>query len=57
MDALVLILTILVLVFGFGGLYVGRPDYRGAGAGLGNILYVIATLILLVVILQLLDIF
>ncbi len=44
-------------MFGLGGFRVGRPDYSGAGAGLGNILYVLATLVLIVVALRLLDIF
>ena len=39
MDSLVLILIILVVVFGFGGFYTGRSGYSGAGAGMGNILY------------------
>jgi len=56
-DTLVLILLILVIIFGFGGFYTGRSGYRGAGAGMGNILYVIGAIILIVLVLRLLGIF
>ena len=48
MEPLILILIIVLLLFGGGGFYVGRPGYRGAGAGIGNILYVIAAIALIV---------
>ena len=57
MDTLVLILIILVVVFGFGGFYTGRSSYRGAGAGMGNILYIIGAIVLVVLVLRLLGIF
>ena len=50
---LLIILIVLLIVFGGGGFYVGRPGYAGAGAGLGNILYVIAALVLIVLVLRL----
>ncbi len=55
MDILV-ILIILLLLFGGGGFFVGRPGYAGAGAGIGNILYVIAAIVLIVIVLRLLGI-
>ena len=57
MDPLVLLLIILVVVFGFGGFYTGRSGYSGAGAGMGNILYIIGAIILVVVVLRFLGIF
>jgi hypothetical protein len=57
MDSLVLILIILLVVFGFGGFYTGRSGYSGAGAGMGNILYIIGAIILVVIVLRLLGIF
>ena len=54
MDTLVLILIIVLVVVGFGGFYTGRPAYRGAGAGMGNILYAIAAIVLVVIVLRLL---
>jgi hypothetical protein len=53
-DSLILILIILLLVFGGGGFYLGRPGYRGAGAGMGNILYIIGAIVLIVIVLRLL---
>jgi hypothetical protein len=50
---ILLLLIILLLLFGGGGYYVGRPGYSGAGAGLGNILYVIAAIALIVIVLRL----
>ena len=35
---------------------VGRPGYAGAGAGLGNILYVLAVVALIVIVLRLLGV-
>jgi hypothetical protein len=49
---LLLILIILLLVFGGGGFYAGR----GNRAGLGNILYVLAAIVLIVIVLRLLGI-
>ena len=49
MDILI-VLIILLLLFGGGGYYVGRPGYSGAGAGLGNILYVLAAIALIVIV-------
>ena len=51
MEILV-ILIILLLVFGGGGFYTGR---RGS-AGLGNILYVLAVIVLIVIALRLLGV-
>ena len=56
MDTLLLILIILLVVFGFGGFYVGRPGYSGAGAGAGNILYIIGAIVLIVLVLRLLGV-
>jgi hypothetical protein len=56
MELLIIILVILLLLFGGGGYYVGRPGYAGAGAGLGNILYIIAAIVLIVIVLRLLGI-
>ena len=55
MEILIL-LIILVIVFGGGGLYVGRSGYAGAGAGLGNVLYILAGFALIVLLLRLLGI-
>jgi len=52
MEILV-ILIILLLVFGGGGFYTGR---RGSGRGIGNILYVLAAIVLIVIVLRLLGI-
>ena len=54
MDTLVLILIILLVASAFGGVYTGRSGYSGAGAGMGNILYGIAALVLVVIVLRLL---
>ena len=51
---LLILLIILLLLFGGGGFYVGRPGYAGRGAGLGNILYVLAAVIIIVIVLRLL---
>ena len=56
MDTLVIVLIILLIVFGFGGFYTGRSGYAGPGAGLGNILYIIAAIVLIVIVLRLLGI-
>lgn len=56
MDILI-ILVILLLVFGGGGFFVGRPGYSGGGAGMGNILYGIAAIVLIVIVLRLLRVF
>lgn len=53
---ILILLIILLLVFGGGGFYVGRPGYSGAGAGLGNILYVLAVIALIVIVLRLLGV-
>ena len=52
----VILLLILLIVFGGGGFYVGRPGYAGAGAGLRNILYILAGFALIVLLLRLLGI-
>ncbi len=57
MDTLILILIILLVLFAFGGVYTGRSGYAGPGAGLGNILYVLAAIVLIVVVLRLLGLF
>ena len=56
MDTLLLILIILLVVFGFGGFYVGRPGYSGAGAGAGNILYILGDFVFIVLLMRLLGI-
>ncbi|MGE3267874.1 MAG: DUF3309 domain-containing protein [Chloroflexota bacterium] len=53
---ILLILIILLLVFGGGGFYVGRPGYSGAGAGMGNILYILGAIVLIVIVLRLLSV-
>ena len=53
---ILIILIVLLILFGGGGYYVGRPGYAGAGAGLGNILYVLAAIALIVVVLRLLGV-
>jgi hypothetical protein len=53
---ILLILIILLLVFGGGGFFVGRPGYKGAGAGMGNILYVLGAIVLIVIVLRLLSV-
>jgi hypothetical protein len=53
---ILILLIILLLLFGGGGYYVGRPGYGGAGAGLGNILYVLACIALVVIVLRLLGV-
>jgi hypothetical protein len=50
---ILLLLIILLLVFGGGGFYTGRSGYAGPGAGLGNILYVLAVIVLVVIVLRL----
>ena len=55
METLIL-LIILVIVLGGGGFYVGRPGYAGAGAGLRNVLYILAGFALIVLLLRLLGI-
>ena len=55
METLIL-LIILIVLFGGGGFYVGRPGYAGAGAGLRNILYILAGFALIVLLLRLLGI-
>jgi len=57
MDPLLLILIILVLVFAGGGFYTGRSGYSGAGAGMGNILYIVGAIVLVVIVLRLLRVF
>jgi hypothetical protein len=53
MDGLIILLIVLLLVFGGGGFYTGR---RGSGRGIGNILYVMAAIVLIVLALRLLGI-
>jgi hypothetical protein len=50
---ILLLLIILLLVFGGGGFYTGRSGYAGPGAGLGNVLYVLAVVVLVVIVLRL----
>ena len=56
MDTLIILLIILLLVFGGGGFYTGRSGYAGPGAGLGNILYILAAIVLIVIVLRLLGV-
>jgi hypothetical protein len=53
---ILVILIILLLVFGGGGFYTGRSGYAGPGAGIGNILYILAAIVLIVIVLRLLGI-
>ena len=55
MDRLLilLVLIILALVIGGGGYYVTRPNYTGAGAGLGAVLYAIAAILVAAFVLRL----
>ena len=53
---ILIILIVLLILLGGGGYYVGRPGYAGAGAGLGNILYVLAAIALVVIVLRLLGV-
>jgi hypothetical protein len=41
-ELLVAVLIVLILVFGFGGFYVGRPGYVGPGGGLSTLLYILS---------------
>ena len=56
MDTLVIILIILLLAFGVGGFYIGRPGYAGPGAGLRDIFYMLAGIVLIVILMRLLGI-
>lgn len=56
MDTLVIILIILLVVFGFGGVYTGRAGYAGPGAGLRNFLYIIGVIVIILIILRLVGI-
>ena len=53
---ILILFIILLLVFGGGGFYVGRPGYAGAGTGLGNIVYILAVIALIVIVLRLLGV-
>jgi hypothetical protein len=53
MEILIVLILLLVL-FGGGGFYTGRSGYAGPGAGLGNILYILAVIVLIVIVLRLL---
>jgi multisubunit Na+/H+ antiporter MnhB subunit len=55
-ELLVAVLIVLVLCFGFGGFYVGRPGYVGPGGGLSTLLYILAVIILIVLVLRVLGI-
>ena len=57
MDILIVLLILLLLFGGGGGYYVGRSGYAGPGAGLGNILYILAAIALIVIVLRLLRVF
>ncbi len=56
MGLVIILILLLVLLIG-GGLYVGPPGYRRGPAGLGTILYALATIVLIVIVLRLLDVF
>jgi hypothetical protein len=53
---ILVLLIILLLLFGGGGWYVGRPGYGGPATGLGNILYILAVIALIVIVLRLLGV-
>jgi uncharacterized membrane protein len=57
MDPVVLIVILVLLLFFFGGgYYTTRPGYVGYGAGFGNVLYVLAAIVLIVVVVKLLGV-
>jgi hypothetical protein len=56
MTALLIVLIILILVFGGGGYWVSRPGYAGPGAGVHNLLYILAVIVLILVVLHLLGV-
>ena len=57
MDRLLilLVLVILALAIGGGGYYFTRPNYTGAGAGLGAVLYAIAAILVAAFVLRLVN--
>ena len=52
-EALVIVLILLVLLFGVGGVYVRRPGYVGPLAGQGDLLFVLLAVVFVVLILKL----
>ena len=57
MELVIIVLLVLLLVGGGTGYYVGRPAYAGTGAGLANLLYVLAAIALVVIVLRLFGVF
>jgi len=55
-DILVIVLIVLLLVFGAGGYWVGRPGYAGPALRASTLLYVLAVIVLVIVILRLLKV-
>lgn len=49
-----LFIIILVLILVSGGFYTTRPGYAGFGAGAGNILYILAVILGILLVLHLL---
>ena len=56
MDTLVIILIILLVVFGVGGFYFGRPGYAGPGAGRRKLFFMLAGIVLIIIMMRLLRI-
>ena len=54
--ALVVVLIILIILFGSGGWWIGCPGYAGPAAGAGNLLYILAAIVLVIVVLRLLGV-
>jgi hypothetical protein len=57
MDILLVVLILLLLFGGAGGFYVNRPGYTGPGVGLGNVLYILAAIVIIIVVLRLIGTF
>ena len=56
MDTLVIILIFLLVAFGLGGFYFGRPGYAGPGAGRRKLFFMLAGIVLIVILMRLLRI-
>ena len=42
----------MLVASAFGGVFTGRSGYSGAGAGMGNILYAVAAIVLILRVLR-----
>jgi hypothetical protein len=56
MDILTLLIIVLIVLSG-GGYYLARPGYSRAGAGIGNVLYLLAVIVLALIVLHVLGVF